>query len=137
MKIFHILIFCVLIFAVPVSSNNSKEEHPRFARIINNDEKADLREFPYFVSYKMDNRFVCGGALISPQHILTAAHCIYNQGYHANNRFSVEVGSVQKGTGKVYHGLKRIAIPRNFCAYYTPIFLPNDIAIIHVSILCK
>lgn len=32
--------------------------------------------FPYQVSIKMDGDHHCGGAIINPNYILTAAHCI-------------------------------------------------------------
>ncbi|XP_015176239.1 PREDICTED: chymotrypsin-2-like [Polistes dominula] len=33
-------------------------------------------EFPYLVSIRIDNNLHCGGCIIGPYHILTAAHCV-------------------------------------------------------------
>lgn len=39
-------------------------------------ENADIGEFPYQVSLRMNGKHFCGGALISKKHVLTAAHCV-------------------------------------------------------------
>lgn len=49
-------------------------EEEELGRIIRGDE-AFLNEFPWQVSIQDDKGHVCGGAIISPVSILTAAHC--------------------------------------------------------------
>ena len=39
-------------------------------------ENADTTAFPYAVSLRLDNAHICGGTIISAEHILTAAHCV-------------------------------------------------------------
>ncbi|XP_076295343.1 chymotrypsin-1-like [Lasioglossum baleicum] len=34
--------------------------------------------YPYVVSLRSNNEHICGGAIIDPTHILTAAHCLIN-----------------------------------------------------------
>ncbi|XP_063976921.1 chymotrypsin-2-like [Diachasmimorpha longicaudata] len=47
-------------------------------RIVNGNHAAS-GEFPFIVSLRFDfrdNKHICGGSIISPKHILTAAHCV-------------------------------------------------------------
>ena len=60
-----------LIESVPVTTNNSIRED----KIISY-EFAELGEFPYFATLKYKGRLACGGALISLNTVLTAAHCV-------------------------------------------------------------
>lgn len=47
-----------------------------FAFAITNGERASLSQFPWQVSLQYEGRHRCGGVIISPKYILTAAHCI-------------------------------------------------------------
>lgn len=35
-----------------------------------------IEQYPHAVSLRMDNQHMCGGSIISPTHIITAAHCL-------------------------------------------------------------
>jgi secreted trypsin-like serine protease len=50
-------------------------------KIIGGTDVNTKEEFPYMVSLtrKTDNIHICGGAIISDQHILTAGHCLHNK----------------------------------------------------------
>ncbi|KAL5279358.1 hypothetical protein ACFFRR_003757 [Megaselia abdita] len=41
-------------------------------------QNASAGQFPYQVSIQLNNKLHCGGSIIGPNVILTAAHCVYN-----------------------------------------------------------
>ncbi|XP_073833445.1 serine protease SP24D-like isoform X2 [Musca autumnalis] len=68
-----------VIFLLPHSHADEVQRFYPQPRILGG---ANAREgqFPHQVSLKWDGRHVCGGSIISPSYIVTAAHCL-SQGY--------------------------------------------------------
>ena len=49
---------------------------PSLARVINGEDAAP-NSWPWQISLQSRGRHICGGSLIRPNWILTAAHCVY------------------------------------------------------------
>uniref|UniRef100_A0A1A9X3Z8 Peptidase S1 domain-containing protein n=1 Tax=Glossina brevipalpis TaxID=37001 RepID=A0A1A9X3Z8_9MUSC len=83
---------------------------------------------PYQVSlqYEWANNHFCGGAIIDPEWILTAAHCV---AFSQPQDLVVETGTQNLEELGVYYHVKRIYA---HCGYNEP-FLHNDIALLHLN----
>lgn len=52
------------------------EEEPMVEHIIIGGESAEPNEFPYQVALFEIKKFICGGAILTMRHIVTAGHCV-------------------------------------------------------------
>lgn len=91
-------------------------------------------EFPYQVSLVVGEEHFCGGSIISPTHILTAAHCLYYlQEPDQYQEILVLTGTNNLLDGGNLYYVKSIKIHPEFEDDDSKGF-PNDIAVITVSI---
>ncbi|XP_014233169.1 serine protease SP24D-like [Trichogramma pretiosum] len=99
-------------------------------RIINGRGMANYGEFPYYAMLLSRQGWgfgsFCGGSLITVRHVLTAAHCVYQ---NSPDNFLVELGSVQVGQG-IRHYVSRVAWHRN---YFFDYIAHDDIGMVHLK----
>jgi hypothetical protein len=95
-------------------------------------------EFPWSVSLQSGHTHFCGGIIISPTHILTAAHCfifyIYGvMGEESLREIEIIAGSVDiTGGGAQTRKLKRLKLHPQFSHFYPDFH--NDIALIEIDL---
>ncbi|CAF1353689.1 unnamed protein product [Adineta steineri] len=90
-------------------------------------EDARVDTWNWAVSIRIRNAHTCGGSLISPELILTAAHCLYSISRIPS--LSVTAGSIYLSQIKQQRSVSEIAIHRN----YSLDTYANDIAVIRLS----
>ncbi|KAK9709278.1 hypothetical protein K7432_009148, partial [Basidiobolus ranarum] len=83
-------------------------------------------ELPFAVHLLADNSPRCGAAILSPNWIVTAAHCITKNNALITSKLTVTVGSA--GEGKVYQIKSMVYHPD-----YDSTSFKNDIAIIRME----
>nr|XP_012225380.1 PREDICTED: chymotrypsin-1-like [Linepithema humile] len=89
---------------------------------------APTGKYPYQVSLRIYNTYVCSGSIIDNRNILTSAHCI-NDKIGVLPSLKVHVGTnFQNETGDVYE-IANVTINED----YNNIRLVNDIALLHIK----
>ncbi|KAG4068142.1 hypothetical protein HA402_001567 [Bradysia odoriphaga] len=90
-------------------------------------QNAGSGQFPHQVSLRRYNQHYCGGSIISPLKVLTAAQCIYGQ--------SVTLNTAVVGTNKLNSG--GISYPVLYGSYhesYNPQTIVNDVAVLTLAL---
>lgn len=73
-------LFRVALTVADVDCGQQKATSGRLGRIVDGAE-ASAGEFPWMVSLKLRGSHFCGGALVSRNWVLTAAHCVHEYGH--------------------------------------------------------
>lgn len=67
-------------------------KRPFTTRIVNGQDAAP-HSWPWQVSLRVNGRHICGGSLIKPNWVITAAHCVYRYPYP--DGYTVVVGKLR------------------------------------------
>ncbi|CAN8063578.1 unnamed protein product [Agarophyton chilense] len=121
--------------AVVAKEGNDSNLDSASSRVIHGDPVTDKNEYPFVVDLSRhdvaisSSRF-CTGTLVTPDIVLTAAHCVLNDGYDSPTfatigRIELEDKHSQNEHAQTFRTIASIAHPE-----YTGLGSPNDVALV-------
>ncbi|NDC37257.1 MAG: serine protease [Proteobacteria bacterium] len=127
-NLFSGLLICSALLGL---STSYAESNRVAARVINGTDAAvgsgpNLSTYPWMVSLQLDGTHFCGGTLVSPQHVLSAAHCadfIFTLGLQSRVRAQIGARDITTNAGELLPISGLIIHPD-----YSASTLRNDIA---------
>ncbi|XP_033231390.1 transmembrane protease serine 11B-like protein [Belonocnema kinseyi] len=120
--------FCY-IFILALSRDEVTKSNALTPRIING-QYAQLGEFPYQVSLQYNNQRHCGGSILNPKYVLTAAHCLNKTLREFPYKIRILAGTVKLSQPQSIHYVEKIILH----PHYIKSTSQNDIALIKVKI---
>lgn len=91
-------------------------------------QRARIEDYKWQAALFMDSIFLCGGRIVSPTKILTAAHCVSYQPYH--DKLHARVGSTSPFRGGVRKSIVSVHLHPD---YNRPTNANNDIAVVFLG----
>ena len=104
------------------------------SKIIGGDVVSDIEQFPFMATFRKNNKYLCTGVMISSEHFLTAAQCVYlhkDDGPHYKG-LSVVGGTISIEKGGYLSPIAYIHVNR-FYRLNWKAFGYDDIAVVTVS----
>ncbi|XP_075776401.1 transmembrane protease serine 3 [Pelodiscus sinensis] len=100
----------------------------RFSSRIVGGNASSPKQWPWQVSLQFEGFHLCGGSIITPRWIITAAHCVYD--LYLPSSWRVQVGFVtQQDTSANPYAVEKIVYHRS----YKPKTMGNDIALMKLA----
>lgn len=91
-----------------------------------------ISEVPYQVSIQKLGIHLCGGTIVTPMYIITAAHCFKNYNI---KQLTVKTGTHNLTNGGQVHKVEKVIPHPQFSDKIAALGVQNDVAVIKVSIL--